>query len=212
MKQRNAVIDCYNKSAEQYADALFHELEGKSLDRLLLQRFASMVKGGSIVELGCGCGQIGRFLWDQGMSDLVGLDISTNMINEARKRNSDTKIKFEEGDMLALPYDASSFVGVVAFYAIVHFTIAELETVFSEVQRVLRPGGHFLFSFHVGEGSIHTTELFEVPVDVHFHFFGVDQIIELVHQAGLTITEVVERYPYEGKEHPSRRAYISCVS
>lgn len=41
MKQLEKTKHCYNTSAEAYAQALLDELEGKSLDRLVLKRFAA---------------------------------------------------------------------------------------------------------------------------------------------------------------------------
>ncbi len=212
MKQRKAVEHCYDMSAKNYADALFNELDGKPLDRLLLNDFANRMNGlGQVIELGCGCGHIARYLHNKGVSPIIGVDISKGMIVEAKRRNADIDVAYEVGDMMDLKYADDAFIGVVAFYAIVHFTYDELQVVFSEVYRITKSGGNFLFCFHIGEEERRTDDLFNIPVDVTFYFFIVERILEILKECGWDVFEVIERYPYEDKEHPSRRAYITCV-
>lgn len=55
----------YSKVAQTYAQHFFHELDNKPLDRDLLARFAEAMQGqGVVCEIGCGPGQISRFLRD----------------------------------------------------------------------------------------------------------------------------------------------------
>jgi SAM-dependent methyltransferase len=70
------IHDDYNRIAEQYANHLGKELEAKPLDRELLLRLAEAAAGrGVICDIGCGPGQVARFLRDAG-ADVFGLDIS----------------------------------------------------------------------------------------------------------------------------------------
>ena len=58
----------YDSIAREYADTLFEELKGKPLDRALLNRFAEAVQPlGVAVDLGCGPGQIARYLHERGV-------------------------------------------------------------------------------------------------------------------------------------------------
>lgn len=59
----------YNQIAQEYADHLLYELKGKPLDRALLNRCAEAVQPlGIAVDLGCGPGQIARYLHARGGS------------------------------------------------------------------------------------------------------------------------------------------------
>ena len=60
-------------------------------------------------------------------------------------------IEFRRGNLLALEFEDASIAGVVAFYAIVHFTKEQVEMCFREVFRVLQPGGVLLLTYHIGE-------------------------------------------------------------
>jgi SAM-dependent methyltransferase len=197
---------CYDAVAREYAEKFSGELAGKPLDRELLRRFAEAVKGrGSVVDVGCGPGQTTAFLHGCGVP-IRGLDLSAELLREARQRHPE--IPFEEGDILALDLADGSVAGVVAFYAIVHFSAAQLRSAFAEVRRVLRPGGLLLLSFHVGEEAVHVDEFLGQPVSLDFVFFTVEQVTAALAEAGFGQIEVIEREPYPGVEYPSRRAYV----
>ncbi len=58
----------YDRIAEQYAEHIFDKLNDKLLDRARLDRFAELVKPlGVAVDLGCGPGQIARYLHNKGV-------------------------------------------------------------------------------------------------------------------------------------------------
>lgn len=209
MKQKKQVVDCYNKAAVAYAKQFYGELAHKPLDRLLLQRFATKNKGkGKVADLGCGSGQTTAFLYEAGLTDIVGIDLAPNMIIEARKLNP--QIDFEVGNMLDLGYKESYFAAVVAFYAIVHFDYEELEKAFVAINRVTQKGGQFLFSFHAEEQIIHTTDFLEHKVAINFYCFDMDKLLDLVKKCGWEVKDALLRYPYPDKEYPSKRGYVVC--
>jgi SAM-dependent methyltransferase len=196
----------YDAVAGEYAEHLYDELGGKPLDRELLARFAGETRGrGKVCDLGCGPGQIARFLADHG-ADAFGLDLSVEMLREAARLSPD--VAFVQGDMLSLPFAEGALAGVAAFYSIVHVSGERLAAALAEMRRVLAPGGLALVAFHVGDEVIHRDEMWEREVDLDFVFHQPDVVEQLLGQSGLTCEETVVRDPYEGVEHPSRRAYI----
>ncbi len=196
----------YDLVAKEYAKNLFDELAHKPLDRQLLDRFAKEVKGrGEVCDLGCGPGQIARYLRDAG-AQVFGLDVSEGMLREARRLNAD--ITFRRGDMLKLDLADVSLAGIAAFYAIVHTAPADLRRVFSEMHRVLQPDGLLLVAFHVGNEAVHRDELWGVRLSLDFIFFPVEDVKRALASTGFEIEEVIEREPYPDVEYPSQRAYI----
>lgn len=159
----------YDAVAREYAENLADELEGKPLDRALLERFAAEVRGGGpVYDLGCGPGgQTTAFLHALGV-DVRGMDVSPAAVAEAARRHPD--IRFETGDMLALPMADGSAAGIVGFYSIVHFSPEQLRRAIGEMARVLRPGAPLLLSFHVGDETVHVDELFGVRASLDFAF------------------------------------------
>ena len=59
----NEVEKTYDTFADEYVRRIYHELEGKPLDRELLERFVkSIPEGGTICDLGYGPGHVAGFL------------------------------------------------------------------------------------------------------------------------------------------------------
>jgi SAM-dependent methyltransferase len=196
----------YDRVAHEYARRLADELEHKPLDRRLLDRFAGAVRGvGPACDLGCGPGQVARYLHERGVP-VVGVDLSPVMVEEARRRNEG--IDFRVGDLRSLEFEEGAFAGVVAFYSLIHVPRPEVGVALGEMWRVLRPGGLLLLAFHVGDETVHRDEWWGEPVSVDFHFYRTAAMVPLVRAAGLDVVDVVERGPFPEVEYPSRRAYI----
>lgn len=205
-QQEKKIIQTYNQVAESYATQRHDELSAKPLDQLLLKAFASTNKQkGPFADFGCGPGQTTRFIYDNGIEDITGIDISQAMIEEAKKLHP--QIKFETGDLLNISYAPNHFGSALAFYAIVHFTYEEVARAFSEVNRVLKKGGHFLFSFHVGDETVHFDTARDIVVDIDLYYFQTERIIALLQHTGFEIIDALERYPYK-EEYQSKRGYI----
>jgi SAM-dependent methyltransferase len=205
-RRRTLVQTTYDDLSVEYAVHVAGELAGKPLDRSLLDRFAEQVRGaGPVCEIGCGPGHVARYLHDRGV-DVAGIDLSPGMVEQARKLHPG--IVFRVGDMLALDVEDRTFAGVVAFYSIVHIAPEGLPEAFREVRRVLRPGGTALVAFHVGDEVLRPGELWGIPITLDWIFHRTEDVARSMTAAGLEVVETVEREPYEGVEHPSRRAYV----
>ncbi|HMK26601.1 MAG TPA: class I SAM-dependent methyltransferase [Chitinophagaceae bacterium] len=207
MQPQKNIIECYDRTAKNYADKYGDELSHKEFDRTLLTAFASVNRNkGKIIDLGCGPGQTTKYLADCGCKDVLGVDLSPEMVKVAKEINP--QLDFETADMLKLPYPAKTFGAALAFYSIVHFDYPQINIAFQEIKRVLVNNGHFLFSFHVGDNSIHRDEFLDQPVNIDFYFFQPPKIIELLTATGFDLVDSLDRQHYPDVEYPSKRAYI----
>jgi SAM-dependent methyltransferase len=202
------VMDCYNRTAKEYAEKFLNELDGKPFDRNILNRFSDMLPDKSLVyDFGCGSGQTTKYINDKNRHKIIGLDFSENAILLARQNFSE--IEFVVDDMLNSKMASSSADGIVAFYAIVHFTYIEIEQVFKEWLRLLKPNAISLFSFHVGEEEVEVVDFLGVSgAKATWHLLDTDRVLEIAEKVGFKTEEAVIRYPYKGYEHESKRAYI----
>ncbi len=202
-----SVRESYDRVADEYALRIFHELQHKSLDRELLNRFAAEIIGhGVACDMGCGPGQAARYLRDAGAA-VFGLDLSPQMVEQARRLNPD--ISFREGNMMALSLEHRTLAGIVAFYAIVNIPKESLPLAFQEMERVLQPGGLLLLAFHTGDEVVQEKELWGRPISMDFFLFQPSAIREYLELAGFGIEEIIEREPYAPEvEYQSRRAYV----
>lgn len=207
MNSQEKVLSCYNLVADDYAAERSDELSKKHFDRLLLKEFAAVNKGkGLCADFGCGPGQTTKFLYNNGLKDICGIDLSPAMVSAARKLSPE--IKFETGDLLNIAYPSGYLGSALAFYAIVHFTHDQIRKCFEEINRVLKTGGDFLFSFHVGDEVVHFEKAHDKEIDVDLFFFKTDDIIALLDGAGFKIIDAIERRPHADVEYQSRRGYI----
>ena len=197
----------YDLVAEEYARRIYDELQHKPLDCRLLERFAESVRNtGLACDLGCGPGQVARYLQGRGIQ-VCGMDLSAGMIQCARQLNPG--IEFRQGDMRALPVADNAWAGIAAFYAIVNLPPDDLVQALQEMMRVLVPGGRLLLSFHIGEDTSHVEDLWGSGAVLEFHLFRVSTVADSIRRAGFDIEEIIEREPYVPEvEYQSRRAYI----
>ena len=210
MKNYNSqeVKKCYNLSAREYSKQFLHELDQKPLDRYLLDRFsASLQKKSIVLDFGCGSGQTTKHLYDLRNHNIIGLDFAEKVVSHAKEVFPE--IQFDVDNMLKSKYRSASAHGVMAFYAIVHFTYNEISKALSEWERLLVKNGKVLFSFHIGTQSISIMNFLNVEgAHATWNFFNVDRIVKIIRLKELRIDEVIIRYPYENVEHPSKRCYI----
>lgn len=104
-------------------------------------------KGERILDLGCGTGQLASEIAASG-AQVVGVDRSADMIEEARKKFP--ALRFEVCDARALPF-LQEFDAVFSNAAL-HW-IPEAEQVVQGVSRGLGPGGRFVAEFG-GKGNV----------------------------------------------------------
>ena len=207
-KARRTLLDSYNLVAGDYAEHFRDELGKKPFDRRMLDWLVDRVGGlGVICDMGCGPGQVARYLHERG-ARACGVDLSPEMIAQARRLHP-AEIAFSEGDMLALSNVADeSYGGVAAFYSIVHLPPSSLTRGLGELRRVLRAGGMLLLGYHVGEEVKHIDEWWGKEVSVDFYFHRTADVKKGLQEAGFEIEEVIEREPYPEVEYQSRRAYL----
>ena len=196
----------YDTVAKEYAEEFYGEHEKKPKDQEILHRFAQEIGNRSPVwDFGCGPGQTSKYLKDLGIG-ISGLDLSEKSLEQARAIHPE--IHFRRGNILELEFEDDSVAGIVAFYSIVHFTEEQVKSAFHEIFRVLQPGGLFLFTYHIGQETIHLDEYLGKTVDIDIMFFSSDFIVSCLKGSGFEKIEIIEREPYPGVEYESRRAYV----
>jgi SAM-dependent methyltransferase len=204
----NEVQRSYDRVADDYAQQFCDEMDKKPFDRKMLDWLAEKVGNlGTICDMGCGPGQLARYLHDRG-TKACGVDLSPEMVKQAQRLNPE--ITFQQGDMLALTDIANeSYGGVAAFYSIIHLPRPSVMAALLELKRVLLTGGVLLITFHLGREVLHRDEWWGKEVSLDFNFFETGEMKDYLQTAGFVLEEVLERDPYLPEvEYQSRRAYI----
>jgi SAM-dependent methyltransferase len=94
-----------------------------------------------VLDVACGTGNAALHAARAG-ADVTGVDIATNLVQQARERAAKDKLRaqFDEGDAEDLPYPDASFDLVVTMYGAMFAPRPEKTA--AELVRVCRPGGH----------------------------------------------------------------------
>ena len=135
----------------QFTDEAARQLEKAYLtrdvraQRLETIRHLNLSRGESILDIGCGpgflCESIGEIVGRNGA--VVVIDISADLIALCNRRKGSTWLSYEIGDATKLKQlDAS--VDVVVCTQVAEY-VADVDRVFSEAFRVLKPNGRAVF-------------------------------------------------------------------
>ncbi len=97
-----------------------------------------LTPGANVLDLGCGRGGVVELFW-RDVKLAAGIDPDEPSLAERRMRG----MPVVTGRGEDLPFAGESFDLIVSLWVLEHLHVPEI--VFGEVQRVLRPGGHFVF-------------------------------------------------------------------
>jgi len=116
------------------------------------------IKGVTVLDVGCGLGGPCRMLAEEYNCKATGIDLSSEYIRTANKLselvNLNDKTTFIKADATNLPFENETFD--VVWTQHVQMNIPDKEKFYSEINRVLKTGGYFLFYdiLKKGDGAI----------------------------------------------------------
>ncbi len=197
----------YDEFAETYNIAV------KKVHPVISRMIEGEPKGGIGLDLGCGTGLV-THIASQHAKEVIGIDRSKEMLIQARKKESlGAKLDFQLGDITQkLDFPDNHFDFVVSVLVLSH--IEDVEPIYKEVYRVLKPGGAFIFD-EPDSGPRTPEQLEHKPrpkvLDplLKYHDQGVktwysrpcEQITQKLQTSGFTIEEIVEtKYDDELKD------------
>ena len=198
----------YGVVAASYARELSDELDGLPFERWLLDQVAVAAGDLPVMDAGCGPGHVTAHLAAAG-ADAQGLDVSPEMIAEARQRHPD--VHFEVGDLRRLmrPVAAAGWGAVLGWYSLIHLAASELPGAVAALARPLAPGGLLVLGLHAGDDVRRVTRWFEVEVPaLDFVLHDPATVVAAVEAAGLTDVEWYLRGPHEWRDETTQRLYV----
>lgn len=96
-----------------------------------------------ILDAACGSGLTGTALANLGYGHIDGIDISNELLELAERTGAYERLQRVDMQDLPLPFDDDEYDAVDFIGALTYFETAEI---LSELCRVVRPGGHVVFS------------------------------------------------------------------
>jgi sterol 24-C-methyltransferase len=131
---------CYDPLRSVYDNQILYET------RMALA--LNVTTGDKVLDIGCGRGKVAALVHDVTGASVVGLNIDITQIEIAREFNRNKNASFVLADYnnpLPFPdghFDAVYYVQVLSYYT-------DLDAFYSEVYRVLKPGGVVVFEDYV---------------------------------------------------------------
>jgi ubiquinone/menaquinone biosynthesis C-methylase UbiE len=126
-------------------------------DRYCIQLYGHLtdgieLTGRDVLEVGSGrgggCSYVARY---RGPRSITGLDVARRAVDYCTTHHLTPNLRFVEGDAESLPFSGASFDAVINVESSHYY--ASVPRFLSEVRRVLRPGGFFLYTdFRAGRG------------------------------------------------------------
>lgn len=167
-KRREKIRKNYDRISSVY-DILGGYLEKKYRERTLLS--IGLEKGEKVLEVGFGTGdmliEIYRSVGEGG--EVYGVDISSGMIEEARKKlqrtGSSNKISIIAGDAVRLPFVGAYFDAVLMTFTLESFSDEYIKEALSEIHRVLVDQGRVGILSLSSRGSSLVRGLYEFAHD-----------------------------------------------
>jgi len=146
MKEKiKEAVKTYNKIAELYAKYNYEKLL-----QFQLSKFISLLPGKKVLDVGCGMGRDVEYFMEEKL-DVIGIDLSKKMIDEAKKRVK--KGKFKVMDFTKMSFKDETFDGVWSMAAFFHIPHENMTEVLKEMNRVLKKNGVIYVAVKEGEGE-----------------------------------------------------------
>lgn len=149
-----------------------------------------------ILDIATGTGDLAIALAQTNASKIIGLDISSGMLEigkeKIKKQGLETKIEMVLGDSENLPFDDNTFDAITVGFGVRNFET--LENGLKEILRVLKPGG----SFVILETSIPT----KTPYKQGYHFYtkyilpSIGRLFSKDKSAYTYLSESASEFPY----------------
>ena len=191
-----AVYDALGERYVAFAGTEISDATEGPLDRSLLRAYVELVAalpGNTVADVGCGPGRVAAFLAAEGIAT-IGVDPSRVMLDEARRAHPD--IDFREGHLDHLPLDTESLSGAVCWYSIMHTPPEFLDSAFTELRRVLNPGGQLLLAFPTGRGEVqHRDDALGTGLPLTNYQHECDRVTQRLDRTGFEVHITAQRTP-----------------
>ena len=184
----------------------------------VLKKMLPDFKGKRVLDLGCGFGWHCQYAVECGAKQVLGIDLSEKMIQEAQTRNRDTRITYRVCGLDTYEYPANTYDCVVS-NLVLHY-VKDLSQVYKNVYKTLKKDGVFIFNIEhpIFTGSVNQEWIYDEqgkplywPIDQYFmtgervtHFLGktvtkqhhtLTQILMELLKAGFQIEVIEEAKP-----------------
>jgi SAM-dependent methyltransferase len=139
----------YDRTAENWARTKPRILSDFIARPVVLEECMSRVRGGNCLDLGCGEGYFTRMLARAGSKHTIGADLSSEMIERAKKQERDEPlgIEYHVASLTeSVPVERGIYDIVSAVFVLNYLTLDAVRPSLRHIREYLKPDGCFIFT------------------------------------------------------------------
>lgn len=189
MDHNKETFETWNKLASLYEEKFMHlELYNQTYD-FICESIST--KNAEILELGCGPGNITKYLLSKRPDfKILGTDIASNMIELAKKNNPSANFRVMDSRVIHEIKD--SFDAVVCGFIIPYLSPIELKQLILSACKLLKKFGIIYLSFVDGDSKKSGFKTASTGDRSYFFYHQLDQINKYLMLAGFEIFKVFD--------------------
>lgn len=194
MDKTQKTIETYDKHADSY-QSKFMDFESY---KTKLRGFCDiLLPGAKILDVGCGPGNAAKLLNESNKDfEILGIDLSVEMINLARKNVISPKVNFLVGDIRDMNLQDQVFDAVILSFCLPHLSNEEAEALVGHIGIVLSKGGFLYLSCMEGAKSGYETTSFSPRDYIFFNYYSEDFIQQILEMNNFKVLQLYrELYP-----------------
>ena len=188
-----SIKDAYNSWAVQYDS---NNNKTRDLESIALQNTLKDIYFNNCLEIGCGTGKNTAWLTERA-KHLMAVDLSEEMLKRAKEKVTSDNIEFRQAD-ITKPWSFGNTIYDLITFSLVLEHIADLNHVFSEASKLLKPGGYLYlgelhpFKQYTGTKARFDTDIGTQIVECYNH--NVSDFILAGKKYGLTVVDLNEYF------------------
>lgn len=174
MDKTKKTIETYDNHADSYQSKFMNFESYKTK----LEAFCDILPpGAKVLDVGCGPGNAAKLLVESNKGfEIIGIDLSTEMINRARANVVSPKANFFVRDIRDMNIMGKEYDAVIASFCLPHLSNEEAEKLIDDIGRVLSKGGFLYLSCMEGSKSGFETTSFSPNDSIFFNYYSEDFI------------------------------------
>lgn len=206
VEREQAQARAYDTIGARYDEAFPHKDGQLAVVATMLERMDG--SGARVLDVGAGTGlPTARQLVEAG-SRVTGLDISSRMIEIARKNVPEAE--FVHGDIVDMAAEEPRYEAVTAFFALLHLPRERIRTALRAIRDVLIPGGWFALG--MVEADVDDVPIAFLDSRIRVTGYLRDDLRTVLTESGFTIEheQVLSYAPETSSAQPEIQMFFLC--
>ncbi len=144
-----------------------------------------------VLDVGCGPGNAAKLLMESKKDfEIVGIDLSAEMIKRARANIVSPKVNFLVGDIRDMNLKDEVYDAVILSFCLPHLSNEEAEKLVKDIEGVLSKGGFLYLSCMEGSKSGFETTSFSPKDHIFFNYYSEEFIRQILVKNNLHILQL----------------------